>query len=82
MSDVRQLPVPSETNRKTPKRIVRPCEWQLFSAVNTLETQMGSVEAYNRLCDAAEAMKQKIDAGKGCAQHPMWATDPTMIYPA
>jgi hypothetical protein len=74
--------VPNETNRKAPNRIVRPCEWQLFSAVNALETQMGSVEAYNRLCDAAEAMKKKIDAGDGRAQHPMWATDPTMIYPA
>lgn len=82
MSDIRQLPVPSETSRPAPKRIVRPCEWQLLSAVQALETQMGSVEAYNRLCDAAAKLKAKIDAGKGHAQHSMWATDPKWIYPA
>ncbi|AJG18801.1 hypothetical protein RR42_m1399 [Cupriavidus basilensis] len=43
---------------------------------------MGSVEAYNRLCDAARNLKQKIDAGQGHAQHAMWATDPKWIYPA
>lgn len=82
MSDIRQLPVPNETSRPAPKRVVRPCEWQLFSAVQALETQMGSVEAYNRLCDAALNLKAKIDAGNGHPQHPMWATDPKMIYPA
>ncbi|MBH9645088.1 hypothetical protein [Burkholderia vietnamiensis] len=82
MSDIRQLPVTQETSRLAPKRIVRPCEWELFNAVRSLETQMGSVEAYNRLCMAAEQLKAKIDRGEGKAQHPMWATDPKMIYPA
>ncbi|MCA8237696.1 hypothetical protein [Burkholderia cenocepacia] len=82
MSDIRQLPVTQETSRPAPKRIVRPCEWELFNAVRSLETQMGSVEAYNRLCMAAEQLKAKIDRGEGKAQHPMWATDPKMIYPA
>lgn len=82
MSDIRQLPAPQETSRPAPKRIVRPCEWGLFNAVNALETQMGSVEAYNRLCDAATRLKAKIDSGHGKAQHSMWATDPKMIYPA
>lgn len=82
MTDIRQLPVASETNRPAPKRIVRPCEWELIGAIQALETQMGSVEAYNRLCDAALKLKAKIDSGKGRAQHPMWATDPKMIYPA
>ncbi|RQQ19711.1 hypothetical protein DF107_18070 [Burkholderia stagnalis] len=76
------MPVRQETDRPVPKRIVRPCEWGLFNAVKALETQMRSVEAYNRLCSAAEQLKAKIDAGKGVAQHPMWATDPKMIYPA
>lgn len=82
MSDVRQLQARQETTRPAPKRIVRPCEWGLFNAVNALETQLGSVEAYNRLCDAARDLKAKIDAGHGKAQHPMWATNPDMIYPA
>ena len=47
-----------------------------------LETQMGTVEAYNRLCDAAEKLKAKIDAGKAEAQGHLWATDPKWIYPA
>ena len=82
MSDVRQLPVVQETKRPAPKRIMRPCEYGLWNAVNSMETQMGTVEAYNRLCDWAESLKAKIDGGEGKAQHPMWATDPKMIYPA
>ncbi len=82
MSDIRQLPVQATSNRPAPKRIVRPCEWQLVSAVHALETQLGSVEAYNRLCDSAQLLKAKIDAGDAVQQHAMWATDPKMIYPA
>lgn len=82
MSDVRQLPVQQATDRPAPKRIVRPCEYGLASAVLALETQLGTVEAYNRLCDAAQQLKAKIDAGEAHQQHPMWATDPEFIYPA
>jgi len=82
MSDVRQLRAPQLTDRAAPKRIMRPCEYGLRNAVTALETQIGSVEAYNRLCDATRELKAKIDAGNGKAAHPMWATDPAMIYPA
>ena len=82
MSEIRQLPTAKETNRPAPKRIVRPCEYGLWSAVNDVETQMGTVEAYNRLCDWAQSLKAKIDRGEAKAQHPMWATDPKLIYPA
>jgi hypothetical protein len=47
-----------------------------------METQMGTVEAYNRLCDWAQSLKAKIDQGDAKAQHAMWATDPKYIYPA
>jgi hypothetical protein len=53
----------------------------LISAIHALETQVGSVEAYNKLCDAAVALKSKIDAGKAQPQNPLFATDPKYIYP-
>lgn len=80
-SDVRQLPVKQVSDRPAPKRIMRPCEYGLRGTVRDMETQMGTVEAYNRLCDAAAILKAKIDAGDAKAQHAMWATDPNFIYP-
>lgn len=82
MSDIRKLPSPTGSNRPAPKRITRPCEYGMWNAVQSMETQMGTVETYNRLCDWAQALKAKIDRGDAEAQHPMWATDPNMIYPA
>jgi len=61
--------------RKTPKPIVRPCEWGLYGSVTDLETQLGSIEAYNMLIKYAEKLKRKIDSGKGQAQNPIYATD-------
>ncbi|MCP1117002.1 hypothetical protein [Robbsia andropogonis] len=43
---------------------------------------MGTVEAYNRLCDWAQHLKEKIDRGDAQAQHSLFATDPKWIYPA
>ena len=80
--DIRQLPVVGVASRPAPKRIMRPCDWGLINAVYSMETQVGSVEAYNKLCDAAAQLKAKIDAGNGKAAHSMWATDPKFIYPA
>jgi len=82
MSDIRQIPSPKETSREAPKRIKRPCEWGMQGAVRDMETQMGTVEAYNRLCDWAQHLKEKIDRGDAQAQAAMWATDPKWIYPA
>lgn len=82
MSNVEQLPVKATSDRPAPKRIMRPCEWGLLATVRDLETQMGTVEAYNRLCDAAQKLKAKIDAGKAEQQNRLFATDPDWIYPA
>lgn len=82
MSNVEQLPVKGTSDRPAPKRIMRPCEYGMWNAVKDMETQMGTVEAYNRLCDWAQALKEKIDAGDAQAQHKMFATDPAWIYPA
>lgn len=82
MSNVEQLPVKATSDRPAPKRIMRPCEWGLLATVRDLETQMGTVEAYNRLCDAAQKLKAKIDAGHAEQQNRLFATDPDWIYPA
>jgi len=58
---------------QVPKRIVRPCDYGLLAAVNSLETQLGTIEAYNRLVEAAASMKARIDAGKTKAQNPIYA---------
>lgn len=81
MSDVRQLSVKGVASRPAPRRILRPCDYGLKIAVHSLETQVGTVEAYNKLCDAAEALKNKIDSGKAEQQNPIFATDPEFIYP-
>lgn len=56
-----------------PKPIMRPCDWGLLGAIYGLETQLGTIEAYNRLADAAHALRAKIDAGQAVAQNPMFA---------
>ena len=82
MSNVEQLPVKATSDRSAPKRIMRPCEYGLWGAVKDMETQMGTVEAYNRLCDWAQSLKAKIDAGEAVQQNRLFATDPKWIYPA
>lgn len=81
MTNVLQLPVTGTTDRPAPTRIVRPCEYGLRNAVAALETQLGTVEAYNRLCDAAARLKAQIDEGGAKLPIPVFATDPQYIYP-
>lgn len=59
-----------------PKRIMRPSDWGLISAVNALETQLGSIEAYNRLVTAANQLRAKIERGEAKAQNPIYAKHP------
>ena len=56
-----------------PLPIRRPCDYSLKMAVSALETQLGTIEAYNRLAAAAHDLKAKIDAGKAAPQNPMFA---------
>ena len=55
------------------KPIIRPCDWGLIGAVTGLETQLGTIEAYNRLATAAHKLKAKIDAGQAEQQNPIYA---------
>ena len=54
---------------------MRPCDWGLIMCVNNLETQLGSIEAYNRLATAAHKLKAKIDNGEARSQNPLYAID-------
>ena len=81
MSNVQQLITSEMTSREPPKKIKRPCDFGLWTAVNGCETQVGTVETYNKLCDWADSLKAKIDAGNGVQALEMFSTDPKMIYP-
>jgi hypothetical protein len=59
-----------------PKPITRPCDWGLLNAVQALETQLGTIEAYNRLVRAAEELRAQIERGEAKAQNPIYARRP------
>lgn len=52
---------------------MRPCDYGLLAVMRELETQLGTVEAYNRLVEAAHTMRVAIDGGRVVAQNPMYA---------
>lgn len=81
MAEIHQLKADEKTRRPAPKRILRPCDYGLHGAVLAMESQVGTVEAYNKLCDAAEALKAQIDYGNARQAHAHFATDPEWIYP-
>lgn len=72
---VKAWPKPTGTPMEAPKRIVRPCDYGLRGAVYSLEQQLGTIEAYNRLVEAAAVLRARIDAGKAEAQNPIFAVD-------
>lgn len=66
--------VAGRADAPVPKRIMRPCDYGLINAIRGLETQLGTIEAYNRLANAAHALKAQIDAGNAKPQNPIYAT--------
>lgn len=46
-----------------PAPILRPGDYGLMSAIQNLEIQIGSIEAYNRLVHAATSLRAKIEKG-------------------
>lgn len=76
MSNVTAWPNPTGRPVEPPKPIVRPCDYGLLTAIHGLETQLGTIEAYNRLVTAAATLKAQIDAGKAKAQNPIYAVSP------
>lgn len=73
MSDVRPWPVATARAEDLPKVITRPCDAALRLAWMDLETQLGTVEGYNRLVQLAERIRANIDAGRIKAQNPIYA---------
>lgn len=72
---VKAWPKATGTPMEAPKRIVRPCDYGLRGAVVALEQQLGTIEAYNRLVEAAAILRARIDAGEAQAQNPIFAVD-------
>lgn len=72
---VRAWPKPTGVPHESPRRILRPCDAGLWLAVSALETQLGTIEAYNRLVGAANKMRAQIDAGDVRAQNPLFAVN-------
>lgn len=66
-------PNPTGVPVDLPRPIKRPCDWGMESALAALETQLGTIEAYNRLCAAAVILRARIDAGDIKAQNPIFA---------
>ena len=81
MAEIHQLETEQSTIRHVPAKIKRPCDYGLELAISSMETQVGTVEAYNKLCDAAEKLKEKIDGGKSKIAMIQFSTDPAWIYP-
>lgn len=63
----------SGTPSALPTRIKRPCDFGLDGAISALEVQLGTIEAYNRLVEAAVLLRARIDAGKAKTQNPLYA---------
>ena len=78
MGEIKKLKT-DESMRPVPKRIIRPCEWGLRSAIADMETQLGSIEAYNMLTDYAAQLKAEIDAGNAKPQNEYFSTHPRNV---
>lgn len=71
--NVRAWPNPTGRPMPIPRTITRPCDYGLMLTVDSLETQLGTIEAYNRLVKAAEQLRDRIDAGDSKPQNPLFA---------
>lgn len=81
MAKVSKLHPRAAASRPVPVPIKRPCDYGLQLVVAECEYQVGSVEAYNKLCAASVSLKHKIDRGEGVQALACFAIDPEYIYP-
>lgn len=75
MTNVRPWPLQGRAIDAVPKKIKRPCDFGLELAVMQLVTQLGTIEAYNRLVAVCDQMRIDIVNGKVEAQNPLYAVD-------
>lgn len=73
MADVKPWPKATGTPMTAPKRLRRPCDYGLMAAVHDAEIQLGTIEAYNRIVEHAEALRQRIERGDVKPQNPLFA---------
>lgn len=74
MSEVLAWPKATGVPAEPPTRIMRPCDYGMLGTLHSLETQLGTIEAYNRVVEAANHLKTRIDAGYIKPQNPLFAT--------
>ena len=55
---------PPEFLTPLPDSIMLPCDYSLAGAVMALETQLGTIEAYNRMVAYAKRLKLQITRGE------------------
>lgn len=75
VSEPSEIIRPYEFLPADPKSIKRPCDYSLEIAWSNLEIQLGTIEAYNRLCAFAALVRADIEDGKAKAQNSLYRTD-------
>lgn len=73
MAELHAWPLSGPVTETAPKPIQRPCDYGLLSAWYQLETQLGTVEAYNRLAAFAARRLAEIESGHIEPQNPIYA---------
>ena len=64
MGDVKQWPKPSSNlTRARPRRIDMAADYGLLLAVQRMEGEWGTIEAYNRIVEHCERLRAKVDTG-------------------
>lgn len=71
--NVKAWPKVAGTPAVLPDAIFRPCDAGLQLATMNLETELGTIEAYNRLVRMARKLKHQIDRGEAKPQSPLYA---------
>jgi len=74
-ADIKAWPLQGPITQDQPEPIKRPCDYGLEGAIWGLETQLGTIEAYNRLAAAAHRLKSRIDDGDIRPQNQIFAKD-------
>ena len=75
MADVKPWPRATGKPMPAPKKLRRPCDYGLMAAVREAEAQLGTIEAYNRLVQHADALRARIERGDIKPQNPLFAVD-------
>lgn len=61
--------------RELPPRLYKPAECGLLTAVMALETQLGTIGAYNALVEAAEKLRAKIERDEAEGANPIYVKE-------